>query len=355
MSTPTNKERFAGFKRRMDERNEAVRRELDASPAATMSWTATIGDDDTDVDSVSVSHDRQLLVLHRHVDHNAAPPSAEHREAGRWRYPNSGSDTPYPADLIVHTSGTQTSIKIPDLPLTRPVVQPLPDGQWLAVSRHARFNNGAPDHNAVVLDATGAIVRSFCIGTSVGHVQTSPSGAIWVGHRDEGIFATWRTPDGDANPGRAGIVCWSPLGTKTWDYAPPPEAGPVYDCYSLNVAAETVWSSYYAGFPVVRVDPDRTVSSWPSGESVHALAVHENRIALIGGNSGAHDRILLYEFGDSALTKVATIRLELPDGARIPDNSIAQTPAWKVEARGNVIHAVADNNWFTLDIANLNG
>jgi len=344
----TDRQRWESIKRHLAEKDDAVRREIATAPQATLTLQAVL-ETKGEVISASVGPQGQLLVASSSSEPTATDVGQDEGPTW-WRFPNGHSTQPYPVVLDVLTSSSRTSLKIPDLPLVKATFQPMPGGEWLAVSSRARFNDGVPDHNAVVFDPVGSLLHTFCIGDAISHVQVSPSGSIRVAYFDEGVFRTWGGPTGSPNPSSAGLSCWSRLGTKEWDFVVPPGLGPIYDCYSLNVVNETAWASYYDGFPIVRIQQDRSISAWPSGEPVHALAIDGGRVVLVGGNSRAHDRLMLFEIDGSALTKVATYRLVLPDGTPVPERPHEDDAGWIVEARGSVIH-VADSRWYTLDVS----
>lgn len=74
----------------------------------------------------------------------------------------------------------------------------------------------------------------------------------------------------------------------------------------------------------------RPRSSPPAG----LIAVREDRVALLGGNSGLFDRLVLCELGDSIVERPSTWQLVLPGGDVLPAGS------W-MEARVRYIHVLS--------------
>ena len=96
---------------------------------------------------------------------------------------------PAPYPLEIHTHGaSRPVVRVEQVDLAAPTVQPVPGGGYLLVGARARWHGERAEPNAVVLDANGHHLRSFCIGDGVAHVQVSEAGAIWVGYTDEGVY-----------------------------------------------------------------------------------------------------------------------------------------------------------------------
>ena len=59
----------------------------------------------------------------------------------------------------------------------------------------------------MVVDAAGSVVAEGTLGDGINHLLTTPSGAIWVGYFDEGVFGSfgWGGP-GPPPIGQPGIV-----------------------------------------------------------------------------------------------------------------------------------------------------
>jgi hypothetical protein len=230
--------------------------------------------------------------------------------------------------------------------LAYPTLQPLPNGDLLAVGARSRWRDGKGEHNAVILEPNGDTAGTFCAGDGIQSAQVSPTGAIWISYFDEGVFGNfgWGA-DGTPTPlGAPGLVRWSLSGEKEWEYRPPEGFGGIDDCYAMNLDGETVWICYYSDFPIVRIERDGIAKGWPSVASgAHALAVASGRVALVGGYGGLHDRVVV---GDLERATRATYRLCLPDGKDVPASAT-------VLARGSTVHAVLENHWFVADLARI--
>jgi hypothetical protein len=252
-------------------------------------------------------------------------------------------DRPY--DVTVRVLGSEgIQWHVPDLPLDYPNFQPLPEGRLLAVGPRARWTGHSGEHNAVIIDADGTLMRSFCIGDGVRDVQVSPTGTIWVGYGDEGVFGNlgWGSPRGPMPLGRPGLVSWSEAGTKVWEYESPGGLEGIADCYALNVVGETVWTYYYAAFPIVRIDGG-IVTHWPSGiEGAGAIVALDPFVALVGRYRDP-TQVLVVNLDDGS---GETFRLRLPGDTPLPERT-------HVMARGSEVHAIDNGRWYSADLANL--
>jgi hypothetical protein len=238
---------------------------------------------------------------------------------------------PVAARVVAAGSGTSTVVHLAalDLPFCR--VQPLPDGHVLVVaSRGGR---------AVEFDADGVPVRAGSVGDGIEHMLTTPTGRVWIGYFDEGVY-------GDDPVAQHGIARFNRDLTAEWVYPDGTGFDQVDDCYSLNVVGETAWACFYDSFPIVRLD-GAAVTGWHnSTRGVRALLVAADTCALIGGYPGDRDRVVVgrlaagrYEPGDHR-------RLVLPDGRPVPDDV-------RIIGRGPDLHVFVGPTWYRLGLDDL--
>ena len=99
-------------------------------------------------------------------------------------------------------------------------LQPLPDGKILIACARTRGTDSAE-----VWDGNGRLERAGLIGDAIEHLLTTPSGAIWAGYFDEGIFGT--------APAAHGLIRFTP----TW-----PSTGPTPSvrCQPLTTATRSM-------------------------------------------------------------------------------------------------------------------
>jgi hypothetical protein len=242
------------------------------------------------------------------------------------------------ARVVAYAPKPLLDVTIDDLRLSGCHVQPLPSEHVLLVAARRPTPDGTQD-NAIVVDAAGNVERTGTLGDGIEHVQTTPSGKIWVGYFDEGIY-------GGSGLGAPGVVRFSGRLRPEWRFPRttfPGVIAPIEDCYALNVSGETVWSSYYSEFPVVRIQQDK-VTSWPgTGSAVQALIVDGTRCALLGGYATDRDRLLA---GDLTRGHFRAYQLTLPGHRRLPGNAVAV-------GRGPHLHVFADAVWYRLDLDDL--
>ncbi len=272
---------------------------------------------------------------------------------GGASFPHSVASEPFTLEVGVwRPDGSRQQVVIDDMPVAFPRVQPLPAGGLLVVGARALLIDGVAEHNALIVDENGTIGATFCIGDGVQWLQVTPSGQVWVGYSDEGVYGNlgWGFSRGHTPLGSGGLVRWSLAGERLYEIERPAGLGPIDDCYAMCADGETVWACYYCDFPVVRVDQDGSTIGWLNDTTgADLIAVHERRVALIGGyDKGLFDRLVLGELGDSIVERPSTWRLVLPGGDDLPDG------CWMV-ARGRYVHVLSSNTWFRLDIADLQG
>lgn len=266
-------------------------------------------------------------------------------------FPHSAAGEPYPVEITtLQPDGSSLSMSVPDLPVAYPFFQPLPDDRFLAVGGRCRLTSDGPEQNALVIDAEGRIVDEFCLGDGINDLQTTPTGRIWVGYHDEGVFGNygWGNQDGTPPLGCSGLVRWSNDGEREHEFAPPAGLPSIADCYALNVVGEDAWACYYTDFPVVRVRSDGSATGWV-GEVVgaHALAVLDAaRVGLVGGYRGLFDRLVLAELTPDGATAQQTLQLVSPDETELPQHT-------RIIARGQKLHALTEGRWLTTDLAEI--
>lgn len=115
--------------------------------------------------------------------------------------------------------------------------------------------------------------------------------------------------------------------------------------YALNVAGEDTWAYYYTGFPIVRIRA-AVVIGWPTQvRGAHALAVADDRVALVGGYGKRH-RLVVGSIQGGAFSVDRLARLVMPTGDRYPGRRLC----W-VEA--SELHVVVGQSWLKLGLKDL--
>jgi hypothetical protein len=254
--------------------------------------------------------------------------------------------------VTTHAPDMTVAARIPDFPLAHPSVQPLPDGRVLVVGARCRWLPDGPDRNAIVYDSTGTVLAEQTFGDGIEHVQTTCRGEIWVGYFDEGVFGNygWGKADSDPPLGASGLIRFTTALTPEWHYPSHVATtwGPIDDCYALNVDADAVWTCYYTGFPIVRIQND-TVTGWHNDiAGAKALAVGGSRVALYGGYGSDHDRLVVGVLGDDRFDVTGEYRLVQPGGQPLPATA-------EVLGRGSDLHILTDDSWLRLDIEDIVG
>lgn len=119
------------------------------------------------------------------------------------------------------------------------------------------------------------------------------------------------------------------------------------DCYALNVTREYAWACPYTDFPIVSMAMSGALREWsnPTITGATALAVHDNKIALVGGYEGNRHRVALLELKErhaevKAITQLTDVFPGLQEDCQ-------------VLARGNRIYAMEHNQYRVCAIPDL--
>jgi hypothetical protein len=191
-------------------------------------------------------------------------------------------------------------------PLAVTHVQPLPGGKILIACAHTSGTD-----NAEVWDSNGRLGHAGLIGDAIEHLLTTPSGAIWAGYFDEGIFGTM--------PAAHGLIRFTPDLTIDWAY-PQREMPTIDDCYALNVCGETASIGAYSAFRLITVNVDQTRNHGPlPRRGASKLLITGERGALIGGYGPEYDLVTPLQITPAGVIPDGPQRrLVQPDGLEIP-------------------------------------
>jgi hypothetical protein len=207
-----------------------------------------------------------------------------------------------------YRSRVRPSVSALEVPTSLAVshVQPLPGGKILIACARTRGTD-----NGEVWAGGDQPEHAGLIGDAVEHLLTTPSGAIWVGYFDEGIFGT--------KPAAHGLVRFAPDLTIDWAYAQR-EMPRIDDCYALNVSGETASMCAYSEFHMIAVTGDqaRDLGQSPMRGAPRLLIAGE-WVALIGGYGPEYDLITPLRITPSGvIPQGQQRRLVRPDGLEIP-------------------------------------
>ncbi|SCB51344.1 hypothetical protein GA0061098_1015147 [Bradyrhizobium shewense] len=222
--------------------------------------------------------------------------------------------------LLRENAGSVQSIDLPPLDIAFPKVDMFPDGRLLLAGTRCNWR-GAKDYdlNGVVFDPRTGQADRVLFGDGISDLQIDGRGRIWVGYFDEGIFGNygWGHP-GPAPVGQAGLVCFSAVGEKIWEF--PNDAGPaIYDCYALNVSGAEVVIFSYPDFPICRISADFQLTSKRTKlRGCHAFAMSEAEILFSGQYDDPPDVAYIGRLDRDGTILVGRARLLMPDGSGRP-------------------------------------
>ena len=219
-------------------------------------------------------------------------------------------------------------------PCRYPMIQPLPGGRILISDSRAEIDrdSAAPVAPSTwIFSPSGVAIASGSLGDGIEHMLTTPSGDIWVGYFDEGIY-------GGGAVEHHGLVRFSEDLVPQWLF-PYGELEPIDDCYALNVMDEIATAYYYSAFHLVRIAEGvaRTWSVRLPGAS-HALLA-EDRMALIGRYGEDEHRIVHGRLSEGGqFERLGEGRLRFPGGIQPSDQSYSV-------ARGAEFHFFDGLHW----------
>jgi hypothetical protein len=249
-------------------------------------------------------------------------------------------------------------VRIAAMPLMLPMVQPLPDGRVVLVSRVCEWRPLRPDKNAIVYSAEGEPEAEGTLGDGIEHLRTTLAGYIWAGYADTGIFGNngWGHP-GARPVGWPGVVGFSDSLRVDWRY-PVEGLGPIDDCEAMTVTEESLWVWCYGDYQLALID-DRgsRVRVWENAMrgSLHRVPAYGAKglltegdvVALVGGYAGrkTHDRILTARLQDQ-LEPERSLRLAMPDGSPLPEHA-------QMAGHGSDLNVFVGDQWLRIGLEDL--
>ncbi|MEV6117048.1 hypothetical protein AB0L59_32345 [Streptomyces sp. NPDC052109] len=244
-----------------------------------------------------------------------------------------------PCDVLVVTidDGAPHETRLTAVLPRFPRIEALPDGGFLLLGTRSRPSDR---RQVQVFDAFGRPTHAFRVGDGVEHLLADETGALWVGHFDEGVY-------GDDELSAPGLSRWSASGERLWAYRPVPGTGWISDCYALNVAGRTAWACPYTDFPLLRIDPaDALRVRRNPVRGAHGLAVRGGRVVFFGGYGDDHDRLADCRLTGDSVEVVAEQRLSRPDGAPLDRHN-------RIVSRGPRLYVQNGpcTEWWVLDLA----
>lgn len=233
--------------------------------------------------------------------------------------------------VVAYEPEPRVLASIPEYGWTWPTAQPMPGGRVLVVGTRMQWHEDGVRPNAVLYDADGRVVAEGVFGDGIEHVRATPSGQVWVGYFDEGVSGNlgWGFP-GPAPIGAAGLVRFGPDLERAWELS----HGQMDDLVAINLVGETVWASYYVGFPVVEVDAGQVRSWSTAADYLSALVVDGDRVGLVAEGL---ERVVVGRLEGAGVQVEGEHRLALPKGAR-------------VFGYGPELHVVAGREWFRVEV-----
>jgi len=227
----------AGWEQELKDREERQRAEVLRLPVLPL-CRYTAADDGDVLLSVAVGPAGEAVAVWSAPGDQEALTSVT-VQPGWASFPDARAAQPAGVRVTVHSPGLAGVVRIGQMALAHVTTQPLPGGRFLVVAARCRWRPEGPDRNALVYSPDGAVLAEYTIGDGVEDVLTTPSGSVWVGYFDEGVYGNhgWGGP-GPQPLGSCGLARFDPAGEQDWRF-PQDAPATIDDCYALNVTGET--------------------------------------------------------------------------------------------------------------------
>lgn len=226
--------------------------------------------------------------------------------------------------LLREGAGSVQSLDLPPLDLAFPKVEMFPDGRLLLAGARCYWRAETDyDLNGIIFDPRTGQENRVLFGDGISDLQIDEHGRIWVAYFDEGIFGNygWGHP-GPAPVGQAGLVCFSALGEKVWEF--PNDAGhAIYDCYALNVSGAEAVIFSYPDFQICRISSDFQLTLKRTKlRGCHAFAMSESEILFSGQYDDPPDVAYVGRLDRDGIILVRRAHLLMPDGSARPSGRL---------------------------------
>jgi len=216
-----------------------------------------------------------------------------------------------------------------------PLVDRTMDGRWAVASTRA----GRGEKNGRIYSATGGVEQAMVLGDGIEHLFCAPDGTLWVGYFDEGVFGG--SSKGGRRPVSAGgIVQFDAKGQALWSFNDQvKDEHSIADCYAMTLAGNMLWSCFYTGFPIVRVDRGKVIFWSNAVAGARAIAVAGDTILLAGGYTEDAGRIAVVKVDSADSRQIGELRFSPAIGG-----------AGLVQGRGGTLHIVQNGLWSRLSV-----
>ncbi|MEO7691718.1 MAG: hypothetical protein ABIS51_20715 [Sphingomonas sp.] len=217
-----------------------------------------------------------------------------------------------------------------------PLIDRTVDGRWTVASARA----GEGETNGRIYSARGDEEQAIVLGDGIEHLLCAPDGTLWVGYFDEGVVGGWHD-GGRSSVSAGGIVQFDAKGRVLWSFNDQEKDGHVVlDCYAMTLVGNMLWSCFYTGFPIARVDRGK-VTFWPNAVAgAKAIAVADNMVLLAGGYAGDEERIAVVKIDGATSHQIGELRF----------SATVIGSADLVQGRGGILHIVRNGVWSKLSV-----
>ncbi len=259
-------------------------------------------------------------------------------QPGWASFPNSRTEEPVSARVTYHTPERTRVLRLSELPIAHPHIQPMPAGGLLLVGARCRWRPEGAERNAIHIDADGDTIREATLGDGIEDIKVTLSGEVWVGYFDEGIYGNygWGRPGSPEPIGASGIVQFNAHLEPAWHCPYPVGVGPE----SLNLIRDAVWARDGS---ILRISERQAVWWTTTTDHARTLIAEGTTVALVSGYRDQMDRVLIGQVGSGDFTIDSKYRINFPDDRPL-------TAEARVIGRGPELHVVTATDWYRLDL-----
>jgi len=295
--------------------------------------------------SESVAADGSSLFLF--IEPDGAPKAEETFEQGAGIFPQSRMDKPYRFRLVrVATNGVATTIELPPLDLTFPMVDVFPDGRVLVAGPRCSWRSETDfDRNGAVIDPKTGTVSRILLGDGIENVFVDTAGRVWVGYFDEGVFGNFGWSDPGPPPiGSSGVVVFDAGGTILWKYPQQSRNPSIDDCYAMNVSEDAAAIFFYSAFPVCTITRDFALSFFSTPmRGCKAFAIAAGRVLFSGQYNDSASTGYRGTLNPDRPAEMEQVTFLNPNGAPIQ--------ATRIIGRGSRLHFFTEDAVYAADIS----
>ncbi len=234
------------------------------------------------------------------------------------QFPATVTEESYSYQVVHVENGQKTIIDLPEERWNYHFVQPIDHDHVLLVGARSYYHNADNiEENARVYDRNGRLIRTFCLGDGIEHVQVTRKQAIWTGYFDEGTCGNygWDEPIGSS-----GLVGWDANGRKM-DSLEEDKEYFIFECLALNSNDKEEIYFFFSIEGMIGVRKDGVSTYYGLGDMhFKSFAVKEDEIAAY--NWDGEGILLELNRKTNRYDTIQTLQFVKPDGTPVTPEAV---------------------------------